>query len=150
MAALSISNRGSYVGFWWRTSTTCWSSLLSTEKARLWPLAVFYCFGSFWRTTSPSSATSFSFLFFFKLGMASRLTAGGGGGGGGGGGRRVGRGWDLEVSFCTDPLALSTRSFFRPFFLSRAIFSSSSELLSIRATMNLEGTNDGGSVKLTL
>ena len=50
---------------------------------------------------------------------------------------RAGRDWDLEVSFCAGPLALSTRSSFRPFLLFRAISSSSSKLLSTRATMNL-------------
>ena len=54
-------------------------------------------------------------------------------------GGKVGRGWDLEASFCPGPLALSTRSYFRPFFLFRAIsFSSSSELSSMHATMKLE------------
>ena len=64
----------------------------------------------------------FSFLFFFKLGMGSKPTIGGGGGG------KAGRGWDPEV-----PLFLSARSSFRPFFLFKAISSSSSELSSMRA-----------------
>ena len=149
MAAPSISNQRSHARFWWRTSITFWSSLLSTEEARPWPLVVFYCFGSYWWTASATSATSFSFLFFFRLGVGSGLIVGGGGGGGGEG-ERAGRGWDPEVSFYVDPLALSARSSHRPFFLFRAISSSSSELLSTRATMNLGGMNDGGPVKLTL
>ena len=149
MATPSIFNRRSHARFWWRTSTTFWSSLLSTEEACPWPLAVFYCFGSFWQTTSATSATSFSFLFFFRLGRGSRLTVGGGGGEGGGGGRAR-RGWDPKVSFYVDPLALSARSSHKPFFLFRAISSSSFELLSTLATMNLGGMNDGGPVKLTL
>ena len=78
MAASFISSQRSHAGFRWRTSATFWSSLLLIEETCPWPLAIFYCFGSFWWTTSPSSTTSFSFLFFFRLGMGSRLTIGGG------------------------------------------------------------------------
>ena len=80
MVAPSNSSRGAQAGSLWCTSATSCSSLLSTEEACTWPLAVFYCFGSFWGTTSPSLASSFSFLFFLRLGMGSRLPGGGGGG----------------------------------------------------------------------
>ena len=54
-------------------------------------------------------------------------------------GGKVRRGWDFEASFCPGPLTLSMRSYFRPFFLFRAIsFSSSSELSSMRATTKPE------------
>ena len=67
--------------------------------------------------------------FLLQVGEGrSRLTVGRGGRGGGG----AGRGWDLEV-----PLFLYAKSSFRPFFLFRVISPSSSELLSIQATMSL-------------
>ena len=50
------------------------------RRPTLGPWSFFCCFGSFWRTTSPSSTTSFSFLFFFRLGKGSRLSVGGEGG----------------------------------------------------------------------
>ena len=131
MAAPSSSSRGSHTGFWRRTSATFWSSLLSTEEAYPLPLAVFCCLGgtpSFWRTNSPSLATSFSFFLFFRLAGANQLTARVGKGG------RGRRGYDLEVSLGANPLALFARSSCKPLFLFRDISSSSSsELLSIRA-----------------
>ena len=84
--------------------------------------------------TSHSSVTSLSFFLFLRLAGTKMLTKGGGGGG------RVGGTWDPEVSLGIDPLALPARSLCRPFFLlSKGILSSSSELLSMQATMSLKG-----------
>ena len=81
----------------------------------------------------PPLANSFSFLFFFRLVIANRLTVGGGGEG------RDRGGWDPKASLGIDPLALSARRSRKPFFLFKAISSSSSssKLSSTRATMNL-------------
>lgn len=69
MAAPSNSSQGAQVWCYWCTSATPGSSLLSTKVAHPLSWAIFYFLVS-WRTTSPSS-TSCSFLFFFKLDMAS-------------------------------------------------------------------------------
>ena len=61
----------------------CSASLLFIEEARPLFLAIFYYSGFFWGTTFPFSVILFSFLFFFKLGMGSKLTVGGGKGRGG-------------------------------------------------------------------
>ena len=87
-------------------------------------LAIFCCLGFFWGTLFPFSVISFSFLFFFKLGMGSKLTVGGGREGRGG----ASRGGDSEM-----PLFLSVRNSFIPFFLFKAISSLSFELSSTRA-----------------
>ena len=129
IAAPSNSNLGFQVG--WHTSAKCLASLLSIEEAHLLSLAIFCYLGSFSGTTSPSSTISFSFLFFFKLGIESSPTVRGGGGGG-----RVGGGWDLEASLGPNPLAL--RRSRNPFFLlSNSISSYSSEPLSTHVTMGL-------------
>ena len=52
-------------------------------------------------------------------------------------GGRAGKGWDPEVSLGASPLFLSAKSSFKLLFLFRAISSSSSELSSTRAIMNL-------------
>ena len=79
MATPSNSSQGSHTKVGRRTSATLWSSLLSTKEALPWSLAVFCYLGSFWEATSPSSAISFSFLFFLKLATTNRLIVGGGG-----------------------------------------------------------------------
>ena len=110
---------------YWRTSATLGSFLLSTEVARPLSSAIF-CFLISWRTTSPSFI-SCSFLFFFKLGMGSRLITGGG---------REEGGWDFGASLEDDPLFLSAMRFFKPFLgLSDISSSSSLELSSIFANM---------------
>ena len=89
--APSNSNWGFQVG--WCMLAECSASLLLTEEARPLSLVVFCYLCSFWGTTSPSSAISFSLLFFFKLGMRSKPIIVGGRKG------RASRGWDLEVLY---------------------------------------------------
>ena len=129
MAASSSSSRRAHAGFWWHTSATFWSSLLSSEEARPLSLAIFCCLGSFQQTTSPLLGYLLLLPFLLQVrhkkqvNCRRRQREGGGG---------TGRGQDLEVSLGVGPLFLFSRSSFRPFFLFRAISSSSSELLSTR------------------
>ena len=106
-----------------RTSATPRSSLLSTKVAYHLSWTIFYILVS-WQTNLPSF-TSYSFLFFFKLGMKSRPVTGGEGGG------KEERDWGFGASLQDDPLFLPTRRSFKPFLeLSDISSSSSSELSS--------------------
>ena len=126
MATPSNSSRGTQVHCCCRTSASLGSFLLSTEEARL-SLAVFYCLGPFCGTASPFS-NSYSFLFFFKLGMGSRLSSIVGRGGGIAGG-----GLDPEAPWRLAPLFF--RRLHSPvFLLSSGISFSSMESLSTHAS----------------
>ena len=75
----------------------------------------------------------FSFLFFFcKFGLESMPSGEGRRGGG-----RLGGSWVFGVSLDDDPLFHPTRISFRPFLRFKAMYSSSSELLSTQAIISL-------------
>ena len=105
-----------------RTSATPRSSLLSTKVAYHLSWTIFYILVS-WQTNLPSF-TSYSFLFFFKLGMKSRPVTRGEGGG------KEERDWGFGASLQDDPLFLPTRRSFKPFLELSDISSSSSSELS--------------------
>ena len=127
MAVPSSSSRGAQMRCVQCTSASRGSSLLFTKEPLL-SLAVFCCFKSFKEIISPSSIF-FPFLFFFcRLGSRCKPK---------GEGRR-GKGWAGGSWVCGTSL---DNAFFlpglRPLLGFKAIFSSSSELMSIRVTKSL-------------
>ena len=139
MAASSTSSQGDQVCCWSRTSALLGSSRLSTKVdllslGSLGSLAIFCCFSPFWRITS-SSFSSWSFFFFLRLGIGSKLRPVVREGGGGG---RLGGVWDLGTSFDVDPLFLPARRSLKPFLWFKEISSSSySDELSGRVTTRI-------------
>ena len=115
-----------------RRISTPISSLLSTKGGRLSLVFLGY-FVPLKGTISPSSASN-TFLFFFKSGLGSNPTVVIGGGGGRG--RFVGT-WMSGMSFKENSLFLLAIRPFRPGLFFRSMFSSSLELVSSRATINL-------------
>ena len=108
------------------------SSLLSTEGGRL-SLTFLSYFAPFRGIISPSSP-SCAFLFFFKSGQGSNPSTVTGGGGGG----RLEGTWVLGTSFKGDPLFRLANRPFKVDLYFKSIPSSSSELVSTRATINLK------------
>ena len=131
MGEPSSSSLGDQVRYGRCTLAPKESSLLSTEVSLYLSLFVFYYFGSFGRANSPSSI-SFPFLFLFcRFGPGSKPRGEGKGG-------RVGLGgsWVIGTSLDGPPFLLATR-FLRPLLGFKAISTSSSELVSTRATTGL-------------
>ena len=116
----------------WCSSAPLDSSRLSTERALL-SLTFLGRFASFGGITSPSS-TSYTFLFLFKSRLGSIPTSVIGRGGGG----RLRGTWVLGTSLEVDPLFLLASKPFKLVLCFKSIPpSSSSELVSTRATINL-------------
>ena len=116
----------------WRTLAPLDSSRLSTEGALL-SLAFLGCFAPFGGITSPFS-TSCTFLFLFKSRLGSSPTAVIGRGGGG----RLRGTWVLGTFLEADPLfLLASRPFKLVLYFKSMPPSSSFELASTRATINL-------------
>ena len=132
MGALSISSHGAQVHCPRRISA---SSRLPSNLAllSLGSLDFFYYLAPFWGATSPSSK-SYDGLFFLKSGMDFNLMLAGSEGGGRG---RLGATWVLGASLEVCPLFVLAIKPFKLVLCFRSMLSSSSELVSGRAAINL-------------